>query len=666
MRLVGLVARWSLILALAIATVLCILPLTARFSSHPGSGEDFILYRWAGISRTGSLRLGAFIILVVAITAGWMTGRTAFLSLARSMRVGRIAKGLYRYYRLEPGPTARAWPLRDTRVILACACALQAIYFLAIQLIFECDAATFYNFSKAILGIGGAFSASRPPGYPIFLILTGAIWPGTFIITLLTQAAMGLAIPVLVYRTLYGTGRWPALVAAFAVMVSTTPFTGAKFILSEQLFVFLTFLAIYYASRFHDDGDPRAIYAFALAGLGAMLTRWEAEFVLISGFGAILFLAIRRAHHLRHALLALAIVIVTLSGYSFARALLARDPSLIGTLQNGTGGQLFFRVYTMQAPPFMPESSREAASRGSWADGKTPLVQYVNPTNGPASVRLRNIVADFTRDQPADLQFLKQALPKLPRAKEAPPEGIYEFLFGRFENAPEALADNIFRSPSDWLTTQYVFYVVRAAQGELGLARGDRLLFSAALEAIYAHPETLYRMLADGMSLTGINLPDAVVLAHDPVSSGGWEKLFPYWDHFQYDRMEFDAGGCASNTLSAHLMKEYRFDQSIYNPSFATRAVAWGSFGRNLTRAVSGCVVLLGWWLLLLSPQRVIGFILAASLGAFISTTAIAVGGAYGKYEFTTLPLLVMTAAMIIAEAARRLRRILAPDVATV
>lgn len=642
------IARWLAVPLLALAVLLCVLPLIGHYQSYSDASQNFILYRWLGLPRTACALVGLFLfILALAM------GRSVIREALASPRAGRFLNGLVRYYRFEIMARPNPAPRRDLIILAVGAAALQAIYFVAIPLGIECDGATFYGFAEAILGEGHRFSFYRPPLFPIYLIATGTVWPQTFVVMMLAQAAMGVAIPVLVYRCLYGLDRRAAWAAAIAVMASTISFTAAKLFLSEQLYAFLSILAVYYMARYQDDGNPRSIYAFMLAGLCAMFTRWEAEFIVVFGFCAIIFLALRRPHQLRHAILALGISVSIVAGYSVARALLADDLSLIGSLQEGSGVQMVHRLYGQQPYSFSHLAGAESGGTGI----PSRPIELVNPIHGPASARLRDVVIKYVRENPDSYRvIMKDALAKLPAAASAPPGGIYEDLFGRFDGDPEALVDAMFETPPNERSMQYVFYMSTAAQHELGLTGANQLLVAVAIETLKAHPDQLFRMMQDGMTLLGIDLDAFVTLMSDPLHPPRWTDLFPVWTNFSWDYIPYDIGSCASSVLPARLMAEYRRDFRWYDPAFHAVVIDWGSAGRNVTRAIAGGIFLAGWWILLIARRRPFDLFLLACIASQIAVIGIAVGGANGKYEYVSLPLIVIGAAVIVTEASRRLR----------
>ena len=515
-------------------------------------------------------------------------------------------------------------PRLDHIIILFAALLLQIVYVVGIPLAYECDASAYYAFAKALCGAGGATSTYRGPLFPVLLIFSGAVWPGTFVFTVLIQAAFGVLAPWIFYRCLEGLGRMPALVGAFAFMVSTIPFAAAKLALAEQLFMFLMLLAVMFLARYYDRRDPRLIYGFLLAGLGAMFTRWEGAFLLAFGFAAIFILAFKRKH-LRQALIAASLGLTFIASYSTARALLLSNLSLIGNLQNGTGGQLLWRVYSMPV------------GAGS----------VINPANGPATRELEKLVLDYVRTYPESYRSLKDNLGKIP------PADRYTQLYGRFDGDPEAIVANIFNSPPNEITVYYQFYVTAVAINVLGLAASDWLLQRVVLEAMIAHPDTILVMLKDGISLIGIEPFNLYRSIQNRSLRSDWWAVFPYWGRFTYEAVGFDLGGCASNTLPPHMMAEYRFDQNLFSPAFNALVVDAGSYGRNLVRASIGAILIFGGWALFISQRWLFNLAVLGSLAAMIVIYGIAAGGVYSRYEYGAFPLALLLAVAALTQILR-------------
>ena len=570
---------------------------------------------------------------------------------------------LVQYLRLPPRAPSPVWPRYDRAVVLGLAATFQVLYLLSIFLGFECDAASFYSFAKGLIGAGGVISPYRPPLFPAFLALTGTVWPGTFVGVVLVQAAMGVAMPLLVYRILFGLGRWPALIGAFALILSTTPFVGAKLILAEQLYAFLTLVTVDCLARYQEQRDPRAIYGFVLIGLCAMLTRWEAQFLVAIGLCAIVGLSVRPMRHLRHIACGVAIILVVLASYSTVRAWALSDYRLIGMVQSGSGMQLFQRVYNLNpadvgylSSPYLRAVSDIYRSDPPATTGAAS--QFVSATHGPASKQLRDLVVTYVSEDPNRYRTLKPGLDQMLVESDAPPEGAYQELFGQFEGAPDALADNIFRSSHNLRTAQYPFFVATAATATLGLAAGDRLLRSVAIETIRAHPSTVIAMAEDGSTLTGISISAVGRVTQNPFVWEHWVRIFSRLSGLPgYMVVGFDMASCASDSLSPSMWEEYRFDSRLTSSSLADSMIQFGTYTRNLVRLWCGALLVFGWWVVVIARRRrALNLSVLATLGCVVVVVGVAVAGGNTKYDIGFMPLLVIAAVSIATESIRYLR----------
>lgn len=547
-------------------------------------------------------------------------------------------------------------PRRDLIVLIALGTTLQLVYLAAIPLTFECDAASYYNFARWIVGAGGSYSYVRGPGYPLFLIATGALWPQTFILTLLAQAAFGILTPLIFYRCLQGLGRAPALVGALVLMASTIPFTAAKLVLTEQFYMFVVLAGAMALALYHDKRDPRSIYAFTLVALVAMFIRWESQFLVAFGLIAILVLACQRPRQMRHAILAVTVTMLVVCGYSVARGLLI-DRALIGTLQNGTGAQMFWRMMSM-SENVIPGRERHPSPGPAGVVETAKYGQMVQVSNGPATSRLKALITDHVRRHPETYRTLKPPLAQLPENKDGPPGWIYDEAFGRFDSAPEAMADNMFSASYNIATETYVYFITGIAQRELGIVESDRLLREVAFEAARANPRSLVTMFIElPFQVTGMTLYTIEQVIRNPLRPEAWRALVHYWGPLTYRDTPYDAGGCASATLPERMLAEYRFDLSLRSPQFATIAVDVASIGRNVIRPAIGITLLLGWWAIFLSPRRTFDLAVFATVGAMIMTAAVLTGViANYRYEYTIYPLELMLAITVATELLRRLK----------
>jgi hypothetical protein len=354
-----------------------------------------------------------------------------------------------------------------------------------------------------------------------------------------------------------------------------------------------------------------------------------------------------------------------LAGYSIVRASALGDWRLVGSLQSGTGFQLFQRLYLLDpalvdglASPYL----RERMARGSEpiAAAMVPVpgapAQYVRPANGSATRQLRELVLVHTSEHPEGYRVLEPLLDQSAREANAPPEGPYQELFGQFDGDPSALVDNIFRSRANFRVAHYAIYMANVAQQVMGPVASDRLLLAVGLEAARANPRAVVAMIADGFTMTGIALEGLREVVRGPFRLDSWRDTYPLWDIFDYSRVPFDAGGCASIALSPSMMAEYRLDQRLTDNDFARGAVHYGAFGRNLVRAICGTIFVLGWWLLLIAPRRILTLPVMFTIAVLMITVGISVAGGNTKYDLGFMPLLVVAAVSIVTEGRRRIR----------
>jgi hypothetical protein len=118
----------------------------------------------------------------------------------------------------------------------------------------------------------------HPAGYPLFLRMVHAVW-GDLIAVTIVQHLLGLAGGVLVYLTgrRLGLGPWAAAIPAAMVLLAGGPLYLEHVLLTEGLFTFLLYLALYLAVRAVDADTSRRWVPPALAiaaGVALGLSGW--------------------------------------------------------------------------------------------------------------------------------------------------------------------------------------------------------------------------------------------------------------------------------------------------------------------------------------------------------------------------------------------------------
>lgn len=531
----------------------------------------------------------------------------------------------------------------------------QAAFLLASPIGFECDAAMFYNYAKAIIFIGRSASDYRPPAFPLFLLITGQIWPGTFLITLFLQLVMGILIPILVFQTLKHFGNSFAVIGAILTLFSTISYNYSTLILSDQLFGFIFLLAIYYFTCFFFENRERDLRWFLVASLVCTFTRWEGIFLLINGM---MYISYRycKARRFKAIILLNFSILMLFFFYTVARAGYFHDVKMIGSLQNGSGLQLFYRAYTGDYPAFQKNKPRNNQSLSSAKNGDLDQgnsVQFVSVSNGPSTQKLKEIVERFAGENPDSYRKLKPFILNLPISNSY--DDSYETLFGRFDGQPKKMAEHIFATPSSNLNSQYLFYINRAVKASLGTVDGDKLLVSSAIETFVANPIIVFSMFNDSLSILGVDLFNLLSGINQSSFSENMNRLFPYWGRYHYDWLDFDLAKCASNSLSSHMIDELKLSYKLADRKFNSVIVDIASFNRNLIRVTLGISLILLGWTLVFSRNRLYLCVLVGTFLPMIVIYGVYIGGAYTRYEVATIPLMIIITMQILIVLKRRL-----------
>ena len=122
-----------------------------------------------------------------------------------------------------------------------------ALYWLMVSPIqYTGDSEGYLGVARMLLGKSphGMAPIFRSPGYPILLILTGSVIPGTFNVLLCTQAVMAAIIPWIVYRILIPYSPYIALITAITVVLTGTTTVHISQIMTESLFTLLLFIGL--------------------------------------------------------------------------------------------------------------------------------------------------------------------------------------------------------------------------------------------------------------------------------------------------------------------------------------------------------------------------------------------------------------------------------------
>ena len=519
-------------------------------------------------------------------------------------------------------------------ILLALAVPLQMLTLYAVPLVFECDAAAYYNFS-----VSGTY---RPPLFPAFLWLTGQYHLQSFVGTVVAHAALGVVAPLLLYRIVAVWARGPAFLAALLYTLSLVPFTAAKLMLSEQLFTTFVLGSLVLLSSYV-AGAPRHWFVWSVVcALGAMFTRWEGQALL----GAVLLcgavLAWRR-RDVKGLALGLVLVLLTCGGWSMYRAIALKDARVFGTLNNGSGDQLYWQMYGYMSPEVYGWE-RYLASDPAPAPvlaERAAAYRVLRPDAGPAASELADRIRQIAKARPDEDVLGARTV--------GGEKGGY---FTRLGGDPDRLVQDIFSAPS----STYVFSVPAELRRELGPRDSERLLNRVNFEAIRAHPTFWLSKTVVALNYLGVFVPSPLaLLAGAPLTPKA--MLMVQWDEIHYANVPFDLGQCASGSLPARMLGEYRWDSRL--PRSSARFVALMSFARNVVRNVVGPIVLVLGLLALFTPAALLYVTVAASAVVLIGVVAVLGGGVYTRYEYAVIPLLLVLFAGILQALGNGVHRLM-------
>src|SRR5262245_50773432 len=115
----------------------------------------------------------------------------------------------------------------------------------------DSDPLTYFRKAWWLIGReGGMDVPSRGPGYPIWLIVTGAASFDTWWVLMASQVAMAMAAPVLVYGILAPISRNAGFAAGLLFIAFGIAYTHMNWVMTEELFLFVELVALLLISRY--------------------------------------------------------------------------------------------------------------------------------------------------------------------------------------------------------------------------------------------------------------------------------------------------------------------------------------------------------------------------------------------------------------------------------
>ena len=360
-----------------------------------------------------------------------------------------------------------------------------------------------------------------------------------------------------------------------------------------------------------------AIIALA-AAVAALMVRNEAAYLAVFSF----FMLMAAAWPDRRALLvaagAGAAAFALVMAWSVERAAIMHDPRLIGSLNNSTGQQLFWRIYVQSGESdrdWQLHSWRCVRDRYPEPDcARGPTRDHViHPENGPASRRLGEIVRDWGARSGYDPdQFIADYF--------AYPSGA-----GMGERVDPRLDKKA--------------VAVNEAIRLFGLKGADDFLKQVCIEAMVAHHEAVYSMAASTSFYFGMSFMGLVHFMRSPTISGF--PFFANWGGDAYETFPVNFADQAHLSMTPALWRAYLRAGEKSASSLDSELLSLGRLAHNIVRNTIGLTVLVTLPALLFARDRLLAFYLFGCFGLLLA--AYAMGFGYNmRMEHPLFSLMVM------------------------
>ncbi len=538
----------------------------------------------------------------------------------------------------------------------------QIVTLIAIPIGFECDAGMFLNYAKKISFQNGVYTDGRPPLYPLFLLVTGVVYPGTLIITVLAQSIIGVAMPIILYKTAEPYGRKISFIGSLLLIITFVPFVGSKLFLAEQLYSCLLLLAIYFLKKSLDsEGNQMKFGIFLLFAIAATMTRFEGQLILFFGSGLLIVVLLGKRNY-RDGILIGLVVISFVFGYSIFRSLMMKDFTLIGHLHNGFGPQIFWRVYNLTV------------------DDNGKKVTILSTNNGPEIKRLSNILEVALIRNPEYYRSIRNGFDDVDKVEKKMKGTTYHELYGRWDGRGEDLVAHMLNSDRTLLSSNYSVFIPSVLAREIGVVKADKLLKNVSLEAIKAYPlqvflqalriESLFFGVNLGHLYDGLNAKlhdlqfwQADSLQNNALVSSGKEPRFRFLgiadflrniffvqNDFAYSRTGFNAGDCAEKMMSKNMWNEYVFDKKMTDTNFSNEFISLVAIARSYVRILCGIILIVGAPLIAYRTRSTF-FNILIFLVFIISTVVVVISsaGPGSKYDIPIFPVFILLTLIVIS-----------------
>lgn len=455
------------------------------------------------------------------------------------------------------------------------------IVFLAATLSVECDSNTYINFAKSLFN-HEPVNLLRGPGYPIFLIATGFVLPGTLIFTLLAQVLMGVLSAFVILRLFKKEKKFIQIIVFLLIVATGFNFTGQKILLAEHFLMFILTISLYYLFNYLESNSIVFFYKAVSLSTLAFLTRFESAGLLISILIMSLFHYFKQRIKLRQLTIILLIPILSISVWSLVRSTLNSDPKLFGTITNEGGSQLLWSNHMAQARltgdsisvrKFMGEDDNTENVKCGVYNSEECGRNFFNLTKQSKTTQLVNLLKEEINLNPS---IYKDKIVSLSRDESYADELSRIWL--PIQNQPERIVDLYFGNDQKLRSTQAILLFQNILVNKIGAAESDKLLRAVAIESFIKHPVLIKSYFSTLFSHFGFN-----------TDSNSFTKP-TFTNGIDYFVIPFNVVNCARYALNNDQFTEYSF---FYPRVLELEIDNLLSFNRYIYRILLGFCLLL-------------------------------------------------------------------------
>ena len=421
---------------------------------------------------------------------------------------------------------------------------------------FECDGTTYLNFAKSLV-TGESFNLLRGPIYPVFLILTGSVWPGTLIITLFIQWLMGITAILLILKLLKGQPIFLRFI--FLILATSTSYTffGAKILLAEQLTMFLCVVAsVMYINLSKAKILFHKYIIISIFATLAFLTRYETlSFLLIITF--LLFLKLFKKGNFAKGIIIVCIPIFVVAQWNIYKSIQNDMKLNLFKVASESGVQLLWSVNFASVNTQIDDSANKPRINHSSPllhsyDCSNPTLcntAFFSPSNGETTREVIRIVKESLdkNREPFDRKIYGLA-------QDQSYESEMNRIWQPASNDPAMVVDWFFSSDIDRRSTQTILLMNEVLTQEVGLENSDKLLRHVAIEAVMSHPRLLKSYLDNFLKWFGLDLKNMKLFYIKNTS-------IDYW------KVPFNVVNCAGVVMTTNQFEEYEYIFSTNDPN---------------------------------------------------------------------------------------------------